>query len=176
MSEERIAHLRTFVRDVPDFPKPGISFKDITPLLAEPKAFTTCLDLFAERWAGERVDAIVGIESRGFIFGAALAARMTASFIPARKPGKLPSKRDRVEYALEYGTDSLEMHLDALPPGTRTIVVDDVIATGGTAAAAIELARRQKAEVLGCAFVIELGFLNGRARLGDVPVLSLLRY
>jgi adenine phosphoribosyltransferase len=176
MTEARVAELRTFVRDILDFPKPGIVFKDITPLLAAPKAFTTSLDLFAERWAGERVDAIVGIESRGFIFGAALAARMTASFVPARKPGKLPSARDRVEYALEYGTDALEMHTDALREGSRVLIVDDVIATGGTAAAAVELARRQKAHVLGCAFVIELAFLNGRARLGDVPVLSLLTY
>jgi adenine phosphoribosyltransferase len=176
MSEARIESLRGFVRDVPDVPKPGITFKDITPLLAAPKAFTTCLDLFAERWAGERLDAIVGIESRGFIFGAALAARMTASFIPARKPGKLPSKSDRVEYELEYGKDALEMHADALAPGTRVLIVDDVIATGGTAWAAIQLARRQQADVLGCAFVIELAFLNGRARLGGTPVLSLLRY
>jgi adenine phosphoribosyltransferase len=176
MSEERIRALRALVRDVPDFPSPGILFKDITPLLASPKAFTTSLDLFAEHWAGERVDAIVGIESRGFIFGAALAARLTASFIPARKPGKLPSARDRVEYALEYGKDALEMHTDALPRGSRVLIVDDVIATGGTASAAIELARRQGAEVLGCAFLIELGFLNGRERLGGVPVLSLLTY
>ena len=176
MSDERIAFLRGFVPDVPDFPSPGIVFKDITPLLAEPKAFTTCLDLFAERWAGERVDTIVGIESRGFIFGAALAARMTASFVPARKPGKLPREVLRVEYDLEYGKDSLEMHADALRPGERVLVLDDVIATGGTAAAVVELARRQGAEVLGCGFVIELAFLGGRAKLLDVPVLSLLVY
>jgi adenine phosphoribosyltransferase len=176
MTEERIASLRTFVRDVPDFPEPGIVFKDITPLLAEPKAFTTCLDLFAERWAGERVDAIVGIESRGFIFGAALAARMTASFVPARKPGKLPRKALRVEYSLEYGKDALEMHADAFAPGQRVLIVDDVIATGGTAAAAVELTRQQGAEVLGTCFVIELAALKGRDRLGALPILSLLTY
>ena len=176
MSEERVAMLRAHVRDGVDFPMPGIVFKDITPLLAAPKAFTTCLDLFAERWAGERVDAIVGIESRGFIFGAALAARLTVSFVPARKPGKLPALADRVEYALEYGTDTLEMHCDALGKGARVLVVDDLIATGGTAAAAVELARRQGADVLGCAFVIELAFLGGRAKLGELPVLSLLTY
>lgn len=174
--DERIPMLRASVRDVPDFPKPGIVFKDLTPLLADPKAFTACLDLFAERWAGERVDSIVGIESRGFIFGAALAARMTASFVPARKPGKLPRAVERVEYALEYGTDCLEMHADALREGERVLIIDDVIATGGTAAAAVELARRQRAEVLGCGFVIELGFLGGRAKLGGVPVLSILEY
>lgn len=173
---DRIASLRAAVRDVPDFPKPGIVFKDITPLLASPKAFTTCLDLFAEHWAGERVDAIIGIESRGFIFGAALAARMTASFVPARKPGKLPREVTRVEYALEYGEDALEMHADALCSGTRALIVDDVIATGGTAAAAVELARRQGAEVLGCAFVIELKALDGRAKLPGVPISSLLEY
>lgn len=176
MTEPRIAILRECVRDVPDFPEKGIVFKDITPLLAAPRAFTTCLDLFAERWAGERVDAIVGIESRGFIFGAALAARMTASFVPARKPGKLPRDVMRVEYSLEYGKDAIEMHADALRAGERVIVIDDVIATGGTAAAAVELARRQHAEVLGCGFVIELAALNGRAKLLDVPIFSLLTY
>src|SRR5690606_15303236 len=130
VSDERISALRGYVHDVPDFPSPGIVSKDITPLLAEPKAFTTCLDLFAERWAGERVDAIVGIESRGFIFGAALAARMTASFVPARKPGKLPRAVVAAEYELEYGKSALEMHADALRPGERVVIIDDVIATG----------------------------------------------
>lgn len=176
MSDERISALRGYVHDVPDFPSPGIVFKDITPLLAEPKAFTTCLDLFAERWAGERVDTIVGIESRGFIFGAALAARMTASFVPARKPGKLPRAVVAAEYELEYGKSALEMHADALRPGERVVIIDDVIATGGTASAAVDLARRQGAHVLGCGFVIELAFLRGRAKLLDVPVHSLLEY
>jgi len=176
MSEDRVERLKAVIRDIPDFPKEGILFKDITPLLASPQAFTTTLDLFAEQWAGQRVDAIVGIESRGFIFGAALAARMSASFVPARKPGKLPAETDRVEYALEYGTDALEMHTDALKEGDRVVVIDDLMATGGTAAAAVELCARRGAEVLGCGFVIELSFLNGRAKLGDVPVTSLVVY
>jgi adenine phosphoribosyltransferase len=176
VSDSRIDFLRGFVCDVPDFPSAGIVFKDITPLLGNPKAFAVCLDLFVERWAGERVDTIIGIESRGFIFGAALAARMAASFVPVRKPGKLPRPAVRADYELEYGKDSLEMHVDALRPGARVVIIDDVIATGGTAAAALELARRQGAEVLGCGFVIELTFLNGRTKLLDVPVVSLLRY
>src|SRR5262245_34997405 len=139
--DDRTAVLAQLIRDVPDFPKPGILFKDITPLLAQPRAFTTVLDLMAERFAGQGVDAIVGIESRGFIFGAALAARMTAAFVPARKPGKLPVATDRVTYALEYGTDALEIHTDSLNARSRVLVVDDVIATGGTAAAAVELVR-----------------------------------
>ena len=124
----------------------------------------------------ERVDSVIGIESRGFIFGAALAARMSASFIPARKPGKLPRETDRVEYALEYGTDALELHADALEKGERVVIIDDVIATGGTAAASLQLARRQGAEVLGVGFVIELGFLNGKARLDGTDVYSLITY
>jgi adenine phosphoribosyltransferase len=176
MSDDRIELLRAHVLDVPDFPKPGILFKDITPLLAAPKVFTACLDLFAENWAGDRVDAVIGIESRGFIFGAALAARMSASFVPARKPGKLPREVDRVEYALEYGTDCVELHADALRKGERVLIIDDVIATGGTAAAVLELAKRQHAEVLGFGFVIELDFLNGREKIAGTPVYSLLRY
>lgn len=176
MTEERIELLRASVRDVANFPKEGILFKDITPMLASPKAFVTALDLFAERWAGEHVDAIVGIESRGFIFGAALAARMSVSFVPARKPGKLPWHTDRVEYELEYGTDSLEMHQDALIAGQRVVVIDDLIATGGTAAASLELIRRRGAFPVACGFVIELSFLEGRAKLGDTPVYSLLTY
>mgnify|MGYP001628012380 CR=1 FL=1 len=176
MNDDRIELLRAHVRDVPDFPKEGIVFKDITPLLAAPKVFTACLDLFAERWAGERVDSVIGIESRGFIFGAALAARMSASFVPARKPGKLPRKTHRVEYALEYGSDALELHADALGQGERVVIIDDVIATGGTAAATVKLAKGQGAEVLGVGFVIELGFLNGKSKLDGTDVYSLLTY
>ncbi len=175
MTDDRIELLKQHIRDIPDFPKPGIMFKDITPLLAEPQAFTTALDLFAEHWAGQRVDAIIGMESRGFIFGAALAARMTASFIPARKPGKLPAKTIRAEYELEYGTDALEMHADALQPGTRVIIIDDLIATGGTAAATVQLAKELGAEILGCGFVIELTFLPGREKLAGVEVMSLIQ-
>lgn len=172
---ERLERVECRIRDIPDFPKPGIVFKDVTPLLADPVAFTTCLDLFVEASASHKVDAIVGIESRGFIFGAALAARLTVSFVPARKPGKLPAAVDRVEYALEYGTDALEMHKDALQAGARVLIVDDLIATGGTAWAAGELVRKQKAVVEGYAFVIELGFLKGVERLGGERVTSLLK-
>jgi len=174
---ERLDRLADRIRAVPDFPKPGILFRDITPLLADPAAFTTSIDLFAERFAGHRVDAIVGIESRGFIFGAALAARLTASFVPARKPGKLPAATDRVDYALEYGTDALELHRDALPPGSRALLVDDLLATGGTAEAALTLMRGQGAQVVGAAFVIEIEALGGRQRLGgDLRCETLLRY
>jgi adenine phosphoribosyltransferase len=176
-TNERTAELARLIRDVPDFPKPGIVFKDITPLLADPRAFTTVLDLIAEHFAGRGVDTVVGIESRGFIFGAALAARTMASFVPVRKPGKLPAATDRVSYALEYGTDALEMHKNSLRPGAKVLVVDDVIATGGTAAAAIELARRQGGHVVGVGFAIELTFLAGRAKLPrDIDVYPVLTY
>jgi len=175
-TDQRIEFLASRIRDVQDFPKPGIGFKDITPLLADPRAFTTCIDLLAEHCAGRRIDAILAIESRGSIFGAALAARLTASFIPARKPGKLPAATDRVTYVLEYGEDSLEIHKDALAPGTRVMVIDDVIATGGTAWAAMELVRRQRGEVVGASFVIELGFLDGRKRLAPIEPFALLKY
>lgn len=175
MDETRVALLKSRIRDVPDFPKPGITFKDISPLLADPAAFNTCLDLFAERYDGVACDAIVGIESRGFIFGAALAARMRKSFIPVRKPGKLPGATYAVEYELEYGTDSVEVHVDALQAGQRALVIDDVLATGGTAAACVQLLRKLGADPIGACFLIELGFLDGRERL-DIDVLSLVTY
>lgn len=176
MTTERHELLREHIREVPDFPQPGIRFRDITPLLAEPKAFTTSLDLLAERWAGERVDAVIGIESRGFIFGAALAARLSVSFVPVRKPGKLPSATDRVSYALEYGQDALEIHIDALLGRENVVIVDDLLATGGTASAAVSLCRRRGATVLGASFIIELLALGGRARLDGVPVHALIGY
>lgn len=157
--------LRALLRDVPDFPKPGILFKDITPLLADPRAFHITLDLIAERFIGEHVDVVVGVESRGFIFGGAVAARLNASFVPVRKPGKLPYKTDRVAYKLEYGEAELQMHLESIKAGARVLVVDDLLATGGTASAAAELARRQGGVVTGFAFVVELDFLGGRQRL-----------
>lgn len=163
---DRLAYAKKFIRDVPDFPKPGILFKDITPLLADPTAFLTVLDLMTEHFVGAHVDTIVGIESRGFIFGAALAARTEASFVPVRKPGKLPAATDRVTYALEYGTDSLEMHQKSIKPGARVLIVDDVIATGGTAAATAELVKGQQGIIVGYAFAIELSFLKGRSKLG----------
>jgi adenine phosphoribosyltransferase len=160
-----LRYLRAHLRDVPDFPKPGILFKDITPLLADPRAFHITLDLFAERFIGEHIDVVVGVESRGFIFGGALAARLNASFVPVRKPGKLPYKTDRVAYKLEYGEAELEMHVDSIKPGAVVLLVDDLLATGGTAAAAAELTRRQGGVVAGFAFVVELDFLEGRRRL-----------
>ncbi len=166
-----LAYLRARLRDVPDFPKPGILFKDITPLLADPRALHITIDLLAERFIGERIDVVVGIESRGFIFGGAVAARLNAGFVPVRKLGKLPWKTDRLTYALEYGEAELEMHVDAITKGAHVLIVDDVLATGGTAGAAAELARRQGGLVEAFAFVVELGFLAGRGRLdsGEGP-------
>ena len=160
-----LRYLRAHLRDIADFPKPGILFKDITPLLADPRAFHITLDLFAERFIGEHIDVVVGVESRGFIFGGALAARLNASFVPVRKPGKLPYKTDRVAYKLEYGEAELEMHVDSLQAGSRVIIVDDLLATGGTGSAAAALAVRQGAQVIAYAFVVELDFLGGRERL-----------
>ena len=174
--DHALRYLRAHLRDIPDFPKPGILFKDITPLLADPRAFHITLDLFAERFIGEQVEVVVGIESRGFIFGGALAARLNASFVPARKPGKLPSSSDRVTYKTEYSLAELEMHKDSLPEESRVIIVDDVLATGGTAKAAAELVRKQNAHVVGFAFVIELSFLGGRERLLPVKAESVLTY
>ena len=168
--------LEACIRDVPDFPKPGILFKDITPLLSDPRAFNLCLDAMAEPYDGKPVDVIVGIEARGFIFGAALASRMRKAFVPARKPGKLPSARHRVEYKLEYGTDAIEMHADSIAQGARVLVVDDVLATGGTASATCELVQKLGGQVVGASFVIELTFLPGRERMRPIAVSSLLQY
>jgi adenine phosphoribosyltransferase len=176
VTDLRLERLRMLVRDVPDFPKPGIIFKDITPVLAAPTAFRDVIELMANAYADAEIDAVLGIESRGFMFAAPLALQLGAAFVPIRKPGKLPRATSRVEYALEYGTDALEMHKDAFFSGARVLLVDDVIATGGTAAASVELARQQGATVLGAAFLLELSFLGGRALLGDVPVTSLLTY
>jgi adenine phosphoribosyltransferase len=176
VTQERLERLRSLVRDVPDFPKPGIIFRDITPVFGEPAAFHDAITLMAAPFHDARVDAVLGIESRGFMFGAPLALRLSAAFVPVRKPGKLPREKHRVEYALEYGSDALEMHLDAFAHGARVLVVDDVIATGGTAAAAVALAQKQGAHVVGAAFFLELTFLKGVERLAGVPVTSLLRY
>jgi adenine phosphoribosyltransferase len=167
--------LRALVRDVADYPKPGIVFKDITPVLADAKAFASAIEALALPFVGQRIDTVLGIESRGFMFAAPIALRLAAGFVPVRKPGKLPRATDRAEYALEYGTDVLEMHTDALHKGARVLIVDDVIATGGTAAAAIELVRRQGAEVVALSFLLELTFLGGSAKL-SAPSVSLLKY
>jgi adenine phosphoribosyltransferase len=167
---------RSLIRSVPDFPQPGIVFRDITPLLANPRALHIVLDGIAERFIGEHIDAIVGVEARGFIFGGALAARLNASFIPVRKPGKLPAAVDRVELTTEYSRDALEMHKGSLHEGDRVVVVDDVLATGGTASAAAALAHTQGGYVIGFAFVIELAALGGRDRLLPARVESCLVY
>jgi adenine phosphoribosyltransferase len=169
-----LRYARGLIREIPDFPQPGILFRDITPLLADPKAFHIVLDAIAHHFVGERVDAVVGVESRGFIFGGALAARLNASFVPVRKPGKLPYRTDKVSYSLEYGEAELEMHRDSLREGSAVLVVDDLLATGGTAAAAGELVHRQGSFVVAYAFVIELLGLGGRERLLPVPATSIM--
>ncbi len=171
-----LAYVSQLIRDVPDFPQPGILFRDITPLLADPRGFHIVLDALVHRFVGEHIDAIVGIESRGFIFGGALAARLNASFVPVRRPGKLPYRTDKVSYSLEYGESELEMHRDSLAEGAQVLIVDDLLATGGTAAAAAELVDRQGAVVHAFAFIIELESLGGRSRLEPTPVVSVIRY
>jgi len=158
------------MRDVPDFPRPGIIFKDITPVLADPVLFGDIIEHMAATWAGQGIDAVAGVESRGFIFGAPLALRLGCAFLPIRKPGKLPYRTVSVEYALEYGTDRLEAHEDAVVAGARVLVVDDVLATGGTALATIQLVERLGGSVAGATFLLELGFLHGAERLGSLPL------
>ncbi len=166
--------LAEHLRDVPDFPQPGIVFKDLTPLLADVDAFRFAVDAIAEHAAGLTIDKVVGIEARGFIFGAAVAYRMGAGFVPVRKPGKLPWRTATETYALEYGTDALDIHEDAVGAGDSLYIVDDVLATGGTAAATCRLVERLGGQVAGLAFVVELGFLDGRAKLDRHDILSLI--
>ena len=168
--------LAALIRDVADFPKPGITFKDITPLLADADAFAAAVDAMAAPFADQRVDKVVGVEARGFILAGPVARVLGAGFVPVRKAGKLPGSIERQEYDLEYGTDLLEVHRDAVDGGERVLIVDDVLATGGTAAATGRLLASLGAEVVGFAFLIELGFLAGRAALGDQTVSSLLTY
>lgn len=169
------AALSDLIRSVPDYPKPGILFKDITTVLSHAAAFASAVEQLALPFVGQHIDAVLGIESRGFMFAAPIALRLGAGFVPVRKPGKLPCPCDRVEYALEYGTDALEIHRDALQPGARVLIVDDVIATGGTAAASVALAKKQGAEVVAATFFVELTFLAGAAKL-DVPTRSLVKF
>jgi len=164
------------IRDVPDFPKPGILFKDITPLLLDPGVFRRAVELMATPFAGVRATRVVSIESRGFLLGAPVALALEAGLVPIRKPGKLPAARERVEYALEYGTDALEMHRDAVGGADRVLIVDDVLATGGTAEAAAKLVRTHGAQVVGFTFLIELDLLKGRERLQGERVEALLHY
>jgi adenine phosphoribosyltransferase len=168
--------LKTRIRHVPDFPKAGILFYDVTTLLRDPEGFKLAIDTMAEPYAGQRIDLVVGIESRGFILGAAVADRIGAGFVPVRKVGKLPSVTVRASYALEYGTDSLEMHRDAVEPGQNVLIVDDVIATGGTARATVDMVRELGGHVHGVAFLIELLALNGRAKLAGENVRAVLQY
>lgn len=176
MTDRLEARLRARVRDVPDFPKQGIVFKDITPVLADASLFKETTEALAERFAGEGITHVVAVESRGFILGAPVAQHLGAGFVPARKRGKLPWDTLREEYALEYGSDVLEIHIDALPRGARAVIVDDVLATGGTAAAVAALISRSGAELRGFAFLMTLEFLGGRGKLGDTRIESLLEY
>ena len=168
--------LKALVRTVPDFPKPGILFYDITTLLKDKAGFAQLIDALAQHYIGRTIDLVLGIEARGFIFGPALAYRLNAGFVPVRKPGKLPAPTARVTYDLEYGTDALEIHLDAIQPGQRVVLVDDLLATGGTMQATIQLVKQLGGEIAGLAFAVELDFLNGRAKFPDYDVFSLLHY
>ncbi len=170
------ADLRAHIRGIPDFPKPGIVFRDITPLLSDPTAFRTTIDALCDPWGVRRVDKVLGIEARGFILAAPIAYRYGAGFVPVRKAGKLPWRVEKEEYVLEYGTDLLEIHGDAIHPEERVLIVDDVLATGGTAAATVRLVERLGGHVVGLGFVLELAFLEGRSRLEGHHVTSLLSY
>lgn len=170
------ALLGSHIRDVPDFPKPGIVFKDVTPLLADPAAFAHAIDALTGDFRAAGVDKVVGIEARGFILAAPVALACGAGFVPARKAGKLPSSRVGVAYELEYGSETVELHDDAFAPGDRVLIVDDVLATGGTAAATVELVEKLGGEVVGLAFLIELGFLDGAKRIPDREYTALLTY
>ena len=168
--------LRARIREIPDFPKPGILFYDITTLLKDPGAFKESIDLMMEPFRKERPDIVVGMESRGFIFSAPMAYELGAGFVPVRKLGKLPAETLSIEYALEYGSNTLEIHRDAIQPGQRVLIVDDLLATGGTVQGTIELVERLKGVVVGLAFLVELEFLHGRERLSDHTVTSVIRY
>ena len=176
MSGLNSEQLKKLIREVPDFPKKGILFYDITTLLKDKTGFAQLIDLFSEHYIGKQIDLILGMEARGFIFGPALAYRLNAGFVPVRKPGKLPAETVKVEYDLEYGSNALEMHKDAIQKGQRVLIVDDLLATGGTAEATARLVTSLGGEIAGCAFVVELDFLNGRDKLKGYSVFSLLHY
>jgi adenine phosphoribosyltransferase len=170
------ADIERAIRNIPDFPKPGIQFKDITPVLADARLFSGSIDLLTEKYKPGSVDAVVGIDARGFIFAAAAAVKLQAGFVPVRKKGKLPYQTHEQQYDLEYGTATVAVHVDALKPGSRVLLIDDLLATGGTAAAAAALVKRLGAQILEISFLIELGFLDGRKKLKDYPVRSLIVY
>jgi adenine phosphoribosyltransferase len=168
--------LQTFIRDLPDYPKPGVIYRDITPLLMNPKALEEAVNLMAEPFMGKGIQKVAAIEARGFIFGGAAALKLNAGFVPIRKKGKLPWRTDFQEYELEYGTGVIEVHADAFSPGESVLIVDDLLATGGTVAAAQKLIEKQGAIVKGMSFLIELDFLKGRSHLGNYPILSFIHY
>ena len=168
--------LKDIIRDVPDFPKQGILFKDITTLLADAKSYQKMIDLLSHRYIDKRIDKVVGVEARGFIIGAALAYKLGAGVVLVRKPGKLPSETYRKTYDLEYGTDTLEIHTDAIKKGERILIADDLLATGGTASAVVDLIKDMGGEIVECCFMVELDFLNGRKRLPEGKVFSLLQF
>lgn len=169
-------HLKSLIREVADFPKPGINFYDITTLLKDAQGLHQLIDALGAAYAGRGIDKVIGIEARGFIFAPAVAYALNAGFVPVRKPGKLPAAVERIEYKLEYGTDALEMHVDAIRTGEHVLIVDDVLATGGTAAAVTDLVENLGGKVVGLGFVIELDFLNGRAKLPGRDIKALLHY
>lgn len=169
-------YLKSTIRSIPDFPKKGIVFRDITTLLKDPEAMKQVVDLFYNEYKDKNISKVVSVESRGFIFGGALAYRLGAGFLPIRKKGKLPAETIQQEYELEYGTDSMEIHADAMQPGDRIIVHDDLLATGGTIEAACKLVERLQGEIVGLSFLIELAFLNGRERIGKYPIQTLITY
>lgn len=176
MAEAMIDILKGKIRDIPDFPKPGVVFKDITPLLADSQAFRAALDLLGDRYRDRGIQVVVGVEARGFIIGSALAYKLGAGHVLIRKAGKLPFRTYRAAYQLEYGTDTLEIHEDALEPGTRVLIADDVLATGGTVGAAIDLVNKLGGEIVEIAFLVELTFLKGREKLAEYPLFSLIQY
>ena len=169
-------HIAAAIRNVPDFPKPGIMFKDITPVLADPKLFAASIEMLAGNHRPNTIDAVVGIDARGFIFAAAAAIRLGTGFVPVRKKGKLPYQTHEESYDLEYGSNTIAIHIDAVKEGSRILLVDDLLATGGTAGAAVNLLKKIGAHIVETAFLIELSFLNGREKLGDVPVRSLIKF
>jgi len=168
--------LKEYIRNIPDFPRQGILFKDITTLLNEKKAFREAVNSLAKKYKGKRIDAVAAVEARGFIFGAAVAYKLGAGFVPVRKKGKLPWKTNAVTYALEYGTDTLEMHHDAIKPGGKVLIVDDLLATGGTVKAVTDLVKQLQGRIVGIAFLIELTGLKGKDKLKGYPVYSLIKY
>jgi adenine phosphoribosyltransferase len=176
MGSDTVERLRAAVRDVPDFPKKGIVFKDITPILSDSGLFRASIDLFVERCRGREIDKIVGIDARGFVFGSAVAYELGVGFVPIRKRGKLPYKTEIAKYSLEYGEAEMEMHTDAVTAGERVVLVDDLLATGGTSAAAAMLIRKRGADLVEAQFLIELEFLQGRKRLESTPITSFLKY